>query len=47
MSDQEELEPQGYRTSTCSCCGGIKTEVIYGPKYVEPVVQMPKKCECK
>jgi len=43
----EGLEPQGYKQSTCKCCGGIKTEIIYGRPYKEPVVQLPKKCDCK
>ena len=43
---EEEMEVQGYSQSKCKCCGGTKTKYIYGKKYEEPVVQLPKNCDC-
>jgi hypothetical protein len=44
--NHEGMEPQGYSQSSCPCCGGTKSKIIWGKKYVEPIVQLPKKCEC-
>ena len=43
---EEGLEPQGYKQVTCSCCGGTRTEIIWGRPYKEPVFHLPKRCEC-
>ena len=46
MTEHEDLEPCGYKQSTCPCCKGIKTEIIYQKRYEEKPQTLPKKCEC-